>query len=205
MRPHRRQLTRLPRPWDSPGKNSGVGCHFLLQCMKVKSESEIAQWCPTHSDPMDCGPPGSCIHGILQARVLEWGAIAFSVYLEGTSYLALLWCQSETINHHHLQSEIGFRLGWWPYSCNRGKKALGLLIRVLIPKKKSGSPFLFGDAVLETLHPAAWRGRQSNQKGRAEKRTHAATLMTLLTSWITLKLVWPQNFQICKIINFLIA
>ena len=56
----------------------GVGCHFLLQCLKVKSESEVAQSCPTLSDPMDCSPPGSSIHGILQARVLEWGAIAFS-------------------------------------------------------------------------------------------------------------------------------
>ena len=68
-------------PWDSPGKNTGVGCHFLLQCMKVKSESEVAQSCPTPSNPMDCSPPGSSIHGIFQARVLEWGAIAFSSIL----------------------------------------------------------------------------------------------------------------------------
>ena len=78
VRPHRRQPTRLPRPWDSPGKNTGVGCHFLLQCMKVKSESEVAQSCLTLSDPMDCSLPGSSVHGIFQARVLEWGAIAFS-------------------------------------------------------------------------------------------------------------------------------
>ena len=78
MRPHRLQPTRLPRPWDSPCKNTGVGCHFLLQCMKVKSESEVAQSCPTPSDPMDCSLPGSSNHGIFQARVLEWGAIAFS-------------------------------------------------------------------------------------------------------------------------------
>ena len=71
--PHRRQPARLPRPWDSPGKNTGVGCHFLLQCMKVKSESEVAQLCPTLSDPMDCSLPGSSVHGIFQARVLEWG------------------------------------------------------------------------------------------------------------------------------------
>ena len=64
--------------WDSPGKNTGVGCHFLLQCMKGKSESEVAQSCPTLSDPMDCSPLGSSVHGIFQARVLEWGAIAFS-------------------------------------------------------------------------------------------------------------------------------
>ena len=78
VRPQRRQPTRLPHPWDSPGKNTGVGCHFLLQCMKVKSESEVAQSCPTLSDPMDCSLPGSSVHGIFQARVLEWGAIAFS-------------------------------------------------------------------------------------------------------------------------------
>ena len=78
VQPHRRQPTRLPRPWDSPDKNTGVGCHFLLQCMKVKSESEIAQLCLTLSDPMACSLPGSSVHGILQARVLEWAAIAFS-------------------------------------------------------------------------------------------------------------------------------
>ena len=79
VRPHRRQpTTRLPRPWDSPGKNTGVGCCFLLQCMKVKSESEVPQSCLTLSDPMDCSPPGSSIHGIFQARVPEWGAITFS-------------------------------------------------------------------------------------------------------------------------------
>ena len=70
---------QAPRPWDSPGKNTGVGCHFLLQCMKVKSESEVAQSCPTPSDPMDCSLPGPPVHGISQARVLEWGAIAFSL------------------------------------------------------------------------------------------------------------------------------
>ena len=69
---------QAPRPWDSPGKNSGVGCHFLLQCMRMKSESEVAQSCPTPSDPLDCSLPGSSVHGIFQARVLEWGAIAFS-------------------------------------------------------------------------------------------------------------------------------
>ena len=78
LRPHRPQPTRLPRPWDSPGKNTGVGCHFLLQCMKVKSQNEVAQLCLTLSNLMDCSPPGSSIHGIFQARVLEWGAIAFS-------------------------------------------------------------------------------------------------------------------------------
>ena len=79
VRPHRRQPTRFPRPWDSPGKNTRVGCHFLLQCMKVKSESEVTKLCSTLSDPMDHSLPGSCVHGIFQARVLEWGASAFSL------------------------------------------------------------------------------------------------------------------------------
>ena len=87
VRPHRRQPTRLPRPWDSPDKSTGVGCHFLLQCMKVKSESEVAQSCPTLSDPMDCSLPGSSVHGIFQARVLEWGATAFSKMLYGLAKL----------------------------------------------------------------------------------------------------------------------
>ena len=78
VRPQRRQPTRLRRPLDSPGKNTGVGCHFLLQCMKVKSQREVAQSCPTLSNPMDCSPPDFSIHGIFKARVLEWGAIAFS-------------------------------------------------------------------------------------------------------------------------------
>ena len=93
MRPYRRQPTRLPRPWDSPSKNTEVGCHLLLQCMKVKSESEVALSCPTLSDRMDCSLPGSSVHGIFQARVLEWGAIAFSrktVLL--THKTNLLWC-----------------------------------------------------------------------------------------------------------------
>ena len=77
VQPHSRPSTRLYRPWDSPGKNTGVGCHFPLQCMKEKSESEVAQSCPTLCAPMDCSLPGSCVHGILQARALEWGAIAF--------------------------------------------------------------------------------------------------------------------------------
>ena len=78
VRPHRRKPTRLPRPWDSPGKNTGLGCHFLLQCMRVKSESEVAQSCPTLSDPMDCRPQRSSVHGASQARILEQVAISFS-------------------------------------------------------------------------------------------------------------------------------
>ena len=86
VRPQRRQPTRLPRPWDSPGKNTGVGCHFLLPCMK--SESEVTQSCLTLSDPTDCSLPGSSIHGIFQARVLEWGAIAFSGHILNPLYIS---------------------------------------------------------------------------------------------------------------------
>ena len=80
MRPQRRQPTRLRHPWDSPGKNTGVGCHFLLQCMKVKGESEVTQSCPTLLDHMDCSPPGSSVHGSFQARALEWGATACYIF-----------------------------------------------------------------------------------------------------------------------------
>ena len=77
VRSHRQQPTRLPRPWDSPDKNTGVGYHFLLQCMKVKRESEVTQSCPTLHDPMDCIPPGSSVHGTFRARELEWVVVAF--------------------------------------------------------------------------------------------------------------------------------
>ena len=92
VRPHRQQPTRLPHLWDSPGKNTGVGCHFLLQCMKVKSESEAAQSCLTLSDPMDCSLPSSS-HGIFQARVLEWVAIAFS------RQVSCLWTKAERMTN----------------------------------------------------------------------------------------------------------
>ena len=79
---HRWQTTRLPRPWDSPDKNTGVGCHFLFQCMKMKSESH---------EPRDCSLPGSSVHGIFQARVLEWGAIAFSGYKRYSDAIQMLY------------------------------------------------------------------------------------------------------------------
>ena len=100
---HRLQPTRLPRPWNSPGKNTGVGCHFLFQCVKVKSESEVAQSCPTLSDPMDRSLPGSSIHGIFQARVLEWGAIAFSGEVKSLAEVVELdpCSGSRALNAHH--------------------------------------------------------------------------------------------------------
>ena len=121
VRPHRWKPTRLRCPWDSPGKNTGVGCHFLLQCMKVKSESEDAQSCLTLSDPMESSLPGSSVHGIVQARVLEWGAIAFSQFVskllsyphhkEITRVLGILSQEpvprsSEHISQYHSNTEI---------------------------------------------------------------------------------------------------
>ena len=117
MRPHRWQPTRLPRLWDSPGKNTGVGCHFLLQCMKVKSEREVAQSYPTLSDPRDCSLAGSFVHRIFQARVLEWGAIAFSVVFITRVLLNALFCvyrmeyytvlqKSKGILHAHVQNNF---------------------------------------------------------------------------------------------------
>ena len=116
VQPHRWQPTRLCHPWDSPRKNTGVGCHFLLQCMKVKSESEVIQSCPTLHDPMDCSPPGSSVHGILQARVLEWVTIAFSntpsrfviAFLPWSKHLLISWLQSLStliLEHEKIKSE----------------------------------------------------------------------------------------------------
>ena len=105
VRPHRLQPTKIPCPWDSPGKNTGLGCHFLLQCMKVKSKSEVAQSCPTLSDPIDCSLSGSPVHGIFQARVLEWIAIAFS---EGSSGCAQKY---RKLQPHWAQCREPFYLG----------------------------------------------------------------------------------------------
>ena len=106
---------QAPRPWDSPGKNTGVGCHFVLQCMKVKSESEVTQSCPTLSDPMDCSLPDSSVHGIFQARVLEWGAIAFLFPGAGAK---LLW---NTFLHGggRKPSSVWNGVGWWVWVCDQ--------------------------------------------------------------------------------------
>ena len=100
VRPHRRQRTRLPCPWDSPGKNTGVGCHFLLQCMKVKRESEVAQLCPTLSDPMDFSLPGSSVHRIFQAGVLlclPLHIFAYTLLFKSTLYFSL-----SLLSHHEI-------------------------------------------------------------------------------------------------------
>ena len=124
MQPHRQQPTSLPCPWDSPGKNTGVGYHFLLPCMKVKSESEVTQSCPTLGDPIDCSLPGSSIHGILQARVLEWGAMAFSNSMYTVKYTNI-WV-------------------WWPFTCIHTHKPLSRSrYRTNPPPQKEHSLALF--------------------------------------------------------------
>ena len=115
VRPHRQQPTRLPRPSDSPGKNTGVGCHFLLQWMKVKSESEVARSHPTLSDPMDCSLSGSSIHGIFQARVSEWVATAFSSFqwreLKNLLQAFALHCPIAFKNSHYTRGNSAVRSG----------------------------------------------------------------------------------------------
>ena len=126
---------QAPRPWDSPGKNTGVGCQFLLQCMKVKSESEVTQSCPTLGDPMDCSLPDSSVHGILQARVLVWGAIAFSGerLTEGETGLVLMGgamlCKSLIQFSVDGQGCVPSLLYVLRPNCGRGNEDNGLLQR----------------------------------------------------------------------------
>ena len=153
--PHRRQPTRLPRPWDSLGKNTGVDCHFLLQCMKVKSESEVLRSCPTLSNPMDCSLPGSSVHGILQARVLEWVAIgqaSLSITNSGSSPKLMCIESLENPVDRNLSATWGelklmklvVSMGAWPYPT--GVKVLACIAGPEIiqcwQKSTSVSPYL---------------------------------------------------------------
>ena len=128
VQPHRQKPTRLPPPWDSPGKNTGGGCHFLLQCMKVKSESEVTQSCLTLRNPMDCSLPGSSAHGIFQARVLEWGAIAFSHYCSESSKMKLEAIKEVWLNAQFVRMEPNI----WPDEVFQNTcQKLKILIRTL--------------------------------------------------------------------------
>ena len=138
---------QAPCPWDSPGKNTEVGCHFLLQCMKVKSQSEVTQSCPTLSVPMDCSPPGSSVHGIFQARVLEWVAIAFSLYnllhyinqpIEVAHCAFHLYRETQEVKLiYHLPQRLELLLLFTPHCCttlihllllSQGKRCFQLLL-----------------------------------------------------------------------------
>ena len=109
MRPHRQQPTRLPCPRDSPGKNTGVGCHFLLQCIKVKSESEAVQSCPTLHNPMDCSLPGPSVHGICQAGVLESGGTTWCIASLSypSPFTTRQWSVKGTRHHQVNRHELG--------------------------------------------------------------------------------------------------
>ena len=193
VRPHKQQPTRLCCPWDSPGKNSGVGCHFLLQCMKVKSESQVAQSCPTLSDPMDCSPPGSSIRGIFQARVLEWGAIAFSyLYIESTKYCdgkeqgSKAACMVSTKpggrdpERHPWRSDIDTELWWmkhrWEVNEVRSEttwqdmlksldfKLMGSLLKDFQHHTSAMSDLLFSNITLTPVYSKGWDGERRKTK-----------------------------------------
>ena len=128
VQPHRWQPTRLLRPWDSPGKNTGVGCHFLLQSMKVKSESEVTQSCPNLIDPMDCSLPGSPVHGIFQAKVLRSELKNYTI-----TSVALYWFSqvtSESESHSVMSNSLrphGLHSPWDSPGQNTGVGSLSLL------------------------------------------------------------------------------
>ena len=156
VRPHRRQPTRLPRPWESPGKNTGVGCHFLLQCVKVKSESEVAQSCPTLSDPMDCSPPGSSAHGIFQARVLEWGAVAFSGAAVDNVKTPTIKSLSLPIQHSEGQPHHRFRIvkgenGGLEIICSLKSIIVGYLYVTIYPSTYLPSNLVVDKAITSSL------------------------------------------------------
>ena len=172
VQPHRWQPTRLPRPWDSPGTNSGMGCHFLLQCMRVKSESEVAQSCPTLSYTMDRSLPGSSIHGVFQARVLEWGTIIFS-----TCFVDFFFFFGEQGPHFIFQSSF---------------YTLSLLSRIFKFYKESDTPeWLF---LSQGLY---WRKKISISSPRPICHparittlqnvhiTHKQSLLSIISVWIT--------------------
>ena len=107
VQPHRWQPTRLPRPWDFPGKNTGVGCHFLLQCVKVKSESEVAQSCLTLSDPMDCSLPGSSSTLKNDVLTLKRTHIVLQPFINGASLVAQMVKNLPAMKENWVRS-----LGW---------------------------------------------------------------------------------------------
>ena len=189
MRPHRRQPTRLRRPWDSPGKNTGVGCHFLLQCRKVKSESDVAQSCPTPRDPMDCSPPGSSVHGIFQARVLEpYPAHCLSPEgqghregahrpLEPLTHLARRGWGEQTFPVQGAQSSPG---------CPAVQTAQGLFHKASLHWLSQGEHGVDGKArnystkfILSNRSHFVWRGRERRQWKGMQRRAHGVLLKVL--------------------------
>ena len=139
--PHRWQPTRLCHPWDSPGKNTGVGCHFLPQYMKVKSESEVTQSCLTLHNPRDCSRPGSSVHGIFQARVLEWVAIAPSSLSFSHHHYGLLFPILSLYKSKNISLKSSF------FKCTNvsrnWRKCLPFLILIELPYTYSVPPVIY--------------------------------------------------------------
>ena len=124
------QPTRLRHPWDSPGKNTGVGCHFLLQCMKVKSESEVAQSCPTFSDPMDCSLPGSSVHGFSRQ---EHAHIHLDKYIRTYKHTCAyiqthMHTHRQTHAHTHMCTHMHTCTQVHTQSCHRGELGVCVLL-----------------------------------------------------------------------------
>ena len=134
VRPHRRQPTRLPRPWDSPGKNTGVGCHFLLQHMKAKSESEVTQSCPTLSNPMDCSLPGPSVHGILKS-LLQHHSTKVSI-LQHSAFFTV------QLSHPYMTTGKTIALTRWTFAGNVMSLLFNMSYRFVIaflPRTKQAS------------------------------------------------------------------
>ena len=189
MRPHRQQPTRLPQPWDSPGKNTGVGCHFLLQCMKVKSESEVAQSCPTLCNPMDCSPPGSSIYGIFQARVLEWGALLLlpSIFssirvFSNESVLRIRWTKYGSFSFNISPSNeysglISFRMEWFDLLAVHGT------LKSLLQHHSSKTSIVWCSAffIVQISHPYITTGKTI----ALTRQTFVGKLMALLFNMLS--------------------
>ena len=152
VRPHRWQPNRLPCPWDSPGKNTGVGCHFLLQCMKVQIESEVAQSCPTLSDPMDCSLPGSPVHGILYAR--DWSGVPFCASTWNLPSLAI-WSAPLLLWDHSVMSDSSLPHGLQPTRLLRPwdfpGKSTGVGCHCLLQNIRLDSIKLLGENIPQSL------------------------------------------------------
>ena len=188
-----------PHPWDSPGKNTGVGCHFLLQCIKVKSESEVAQSCPTLQDPVDCSLPGSSVHGIFQARVLEWGAIAFSAHFSLRSTISRKMSQRHPpwLLLHTLPSRIKTK-DWklaWPFhvklSLHRMVTVQNQSSLVLCSKIKPILGFPSGSEVKVSIRPILGFPGGSAVKTHLPHRSHRRCRVD---PWVG-KISWRRAWQ----------
>ena len=189
MRPHRQQPTRFPHPWDSPGKNTGVGCHFLLQCMKVKSQSEVAHSCPILSNPMERSLPGCSVHGIFQARVLEWVAIAFSIP-----------APQSLNNPFHCVCKNLITLPVTPFISFTSKKDRHLNLN-LPGKNISFYNLLTGDREKKLSPLCCHLYLEVRRTSRRGRNGHSASLSTSCSLFLLVLFKWPPYFKISVILE----